>query len=262
MRATSTPATPEATRDAASTTRTPAAAPIVEEHVALAHGQESKAVFLHRLREDLHRAAEEELAGSVWAGRRLPWLEQLVDSYERRSAADLLREAQGWLGDSRPSDAVTLRARIVERTRAGIQRWRRVGESGAEAPASVTTWMTDVLGGAILARDAEGPGPPRADLQAFGPLEGGEGLSGPIRERAHASLGAEASRVRLHRGIAAERIAERHAARALTVGHHIVLGRSAPPPDTLAGRALLAHELVHVGQQARGLQLLTALGGF
>src|SRR5262245_36660692 len=41
-------------------------------------------------------------------------------------------------------------------------------------------------------------------------------------------------------------------ARAYTVGRHIVLGAGQPPPGSLAGRALLAHELAHVVQQARG----------
>ncbi|WP_206056559.1 DUF4157 domain-containing protein [Nocardioides sp. GY 10113] len=57
------------------------------------------------------------------------------------------------------------------------------------------------------------------------------------------------SGVRIHTGPAAGRAARSIQASAYTVGQHVVLAE--PAADTGSGRALLAHELTHVVQQAR-----------
>ncbi len=54
----------------------------------------------------------------------------------------------------------------------------------------------------------------------------------------------------------AARIAEQLDARALTVGQHIWFGRGEFRPDTMKGRRLLAHELVHTVQQSSGSRAL------
>jgi hypothetical protein len=63
------------------------------------------------------------------------------------------------------------------------------------------------------------------------------------------SVGADSAAVRVHRGSAATQTASRYGALAFAVGHHVVMGSSAPASDTAEGDNVLLHELVHVAQQ-------------
>lgn len=74
-------------------------------------------------------------------------------------------------------------------------------------------------------------------------------------------LGHDFARVRIHAGDAAASSAEELAARAFTVGSHIVFARGEYTPGTQPGRAVLAHELTHVVQQAAGPVDGRAVGG-
>ena len=60
------------------------------------------------------------------------------------------------------------------------------------------------------------------------------------------------SHARVHTDASAARLADAAEAHAFTIGNDIVLAADAPRPGTLAGDALLAHELAHVEQQAIG----------
>lgn len=73
-------------------------------------------------------------------------------------------------------------------------------------------------------------------------------LAEDLGQRFNADFGS----VRVHEGVEAQASAKALQARAYTVGEHIVLGRSAPPPDSHDGKRVLAHELAHVVQQRRG----------
>lgn len=63
-------------------------------------------------------------------------------------------------------------------------------------------------------------------------------------------FGTDFSDVRVHSDARAAESADAVQARAFTVGRHVVLGAGENAVDTSAGRALLAHELAHVVQQA------------
>ncbi|HEY5961838.1 MAG TPA: DUF4157 domain-containing protein [Polyangiaceae bacterium] len=60
------------------------------------------------------------------------------------------------------------------------------------------------------------------------------------------------SRVRVHTDAAAHEAARSILARAFTVDGHIAFSRDAYVPSSETGQRLLAHELTHVLQQARG----------
>jgi hypothetical protein len=62
-------------------------------------------------------------------------------------------------------------------------------------------------------------------------------------------FGRDFGHVRIHTGPMAAALASALAARAYTVGRHIVFNAGRYAPDTLDGRRLLAHELAHVAQQ-------------
>ena len=63
-------------------------------------------------------------------------------------------------------------------------------------------------------------------------------------------MGLDLGAVRIHGGAAAETLASEHRAHAFTYRNHVVLGRNAQRATSSARAQLLAHELVHVGQQA------------
>lgn len=69
------------------------------------------------------------------------------------------------------------------------------------------------------------------------------------REEFEARLGYDFSQTRIHTDHRAQRLAERLGARAFTYGPHIVFGQGQYAPQSMAGKKLIAHELVHVVQQ-------------
>jgi pyrrolidone-carboxylate peptidase len=84
------------------------------------------------------------------------------------------------------------------------------------------------------------------------PTSGGAPLPDSLREFFEPRLQADLSHVRTHADANADASARAFAARAYTAGEHIVFGAGEFHPATTRGRALLAHELVHVVQQSRG----------
>jgi len=95
-----------------------------------------------------------------------------------------------------------------------------------------------------------------ADIAAAPPvghtlLSGGRGrpLDPAVRAFMEPRFGRDFSRVRIHTDRPAADAARSVAARAFTVGEHIVFGGRQHAPDSTAGRYLLAHELAHTIQQ-------------
>ena len=103
-----------------------------------------------------------------------------------------------------------------------------------------------------------------APAMASGPLQIGatgsaseveaERLAGAIADGAErpAHPGWDLSQVRVHMDARASASAREIGARAYTVGTDIVFAEGAYQPSTHAGRRLIAHELVHVGQHRPG----------
>jgi hypothetical protein len=79
----------------------------------------------------------------------------------------------------------------------------------------------------------------------------GRPLEPALRQDMESRFGHDFSTVRVHSGAAAEQSARDVNAHAYTVGHNIAFGAGRYAPATHEGRRLLAHELVHVVQQAR-----------
>ena len=79
----------------------------------------------------------------------------------------------------------------------------------------------------------------------------GVGLDPVLRRSMGRTLGIEFPQALVHDDPTAHRAAAAVQARAFTVGRHIVFGADQYAPETLEGRELLAHELVHVVQRPR-----------
>ncbi|MGW0901092.1 eCIS core domain-containing protein [Streptomyces goshikiensis] len=81
---------------------------------------------------------------------------------------------------------------------------------------------------------------------------GGQELAPPLRAEMESRLGADLSGVRLHTSTAAAESANALRARAFTVDQDVVFAAGEYRPGDPGGRALIAHELAHTVQQARG----------
>jgi hypothetical protein len=96
-----------------------------------------------------------------------------------------------------------------------------------------------------------GPGKPVSpDLDSTGP-SGGRPLSPTTRTGLKASFGRDLSRVRVHTGPQATEVADQHQAYAVTEGQDIYFAGDAYQPDSVEGRALLAHEVAHTAQASQ-----------
>jgi hypothetical protein len=137
---------------------------------------------------------------------------------------------------------------------------RALGNRGVETmlKARLLAKPTVVWSGDRFERDAAqahtGTGPegaPRLDRR-IRDLGGGLPLPPPMRAFFEPRLGWDFGNVRVHTDGAAAAAARGLRARAFTIGRHIVFGTGEYAPATTPGRALLAHELAHVVQQAPG----------
>lgn len=114
----------------------------------------------------------------------------------------------------------------------------------------------DAMAARLLTMGAPTPESSIAGQGSLGSQPGGGGawIPLPAAERAYFQprLGYDLSAVRVHTGAAAETRAGDLHAKAFTHGPDIYFGRGHWAPGTPRGRRLLAHELVHVVQQAHG----------
>ena len=104
----------------------------------------------------------------------------------------------------------------------------------------------------VVMRSAE---PDQAEQPPVRPADargGGQALDPADRAYFERQFGADFGAVRVHSDAAAERNARMLSANAFTIGSDISFASGRYAPGTVAGRTLLAHELTHVVQQARG----------
>lgn len=92
---------------------------------------------------------------------------------------------------------------------------------------------------------------PPASTPARRPARGRPLASG-VRAQLEPRFGHDFGHVRVHTDAAAATSARALDARAYTVGADVAFAAGQYAPDSAAGRELIAHELAHVGQQARG----------
>jgi len=122
---------------------------------------------------------------------------------------------------------------------------RRAGEDGREP------------GRAALSDEIARRWDPKRLLRTVGRGAGaGQPLDATTRARFERRFGVDLGGVRVYTGEFAERVTAAHSAEAVTVGGTGMIFMSGTPdrsPATASGHALLAHELTHVAQSARGI---------
>jgi pyrrolidone-carboxylate peptidase len=97
------------------------------------------------------------------------------------------------------------------------------------------------------------PGDRPAPAATLPDAAGGAPLPADLRAFFEPRIGADFGDVRVHTGAQADASARAFAARAYTLGRDVVFGAGEYQPQRAAGRELIAHELVHVAQQRRGM---------
>ncbi len=187
--------------------------------------------FLVALRQAVTEATSRELAGSGWTADQCPYIEYWFNYYERRSARDIEAALRKYAPDA--AFATTLAdyvGAVVLRVRAAVARWSTTGD--VDAP---DVGMPDAL----------------ATLATLGP---GEPIDSSTRTRFERALAIDLSETRVHRDGRSATAAASEGARAFAIGDHVAFGANQYAPGTVAGDALLAHELAHTRQQdgARG----------
>jgi hypothetical protein len=214
----------------------PAVPFLIPDGAVPAPGQIPRAGFLAALREAVRQAAEEGLAGSGHTARGCPWIEHYFRFYERQSAgrieADLLR----YVPAARDAaSAEELLAAAAGHVRASVRRWAATGELTGVPRGLPGAGLVGALARELAAVQAE--------------LGEGRPLDGAVRARMEQALETPLGDVRLHTDETAARLARRQGAPAFAVGRHVAFDQGEYRPGTLAGDALLAHELAHVSQQ-------------
>ncbi|NUO00186.1 MAG: DUF4157 domain-containing protein, partial [Saprospiraceae bacterium] len=81
---------------------------------------------------------------------------------------------------------------------------------------------------------------------------GGQPMDGGTRQFMESRFGQDFGQVRIHTDSRAAESASAIQARAYTSGRDVVFGAGEYQPGSDSGKRLLAHELVHVGQQLKG----------
>ncbi|HTJ45099.1 MAG TPA: DUF4157 domain-containing protein [Kofleriaceae bacterium] len=89
-------------------------------------------------------------------------------------------------------------------------------------------------------------------LAIIADARGGHPLPAALRVRLERTLGVALGEVRLHDDARAHAAAAAIKARAFTIGSDIYFARGAYQPESATGVELIAHEVAHVAQQARG----------
>ena len=162
------------------------------------------------------------------------------DPHERQAHAVGARLAAAPLRPRRGADHGTADQAAAVHARAGSQMRPFLPAPPARAPPGARRPTIDPT-----------PAPPGLDGQ-------GSRLMQTERDRFEPGLGAGLSAVRVHSGPRAASLAADHRAHAFAHGSHIVLGAHAQRAPPGVRSQVLAHELVHVGQQsARGPPALT-----
>jgi hypothetical protein len=243
-----------------------ASEPLVEDEAeTLEPGQMRKGEFFARLRPAVSAAAEEGFAAIADESRHPPMIELYLGFYERRDVARINRDLPRLAGDGPPpSTAERYVELIAARVHDGVGQWAQNGEitgapldaPGMELPApgelSALGGLAGLGGGGggmfFKARPGgtQGRGDPAAVRHELGD---GAPLDPGVRSRMETAFGTSFRHVRVHADGPAGSLASRFNAHAFTVGEHVAFGDQAYRPGTLAGDALIAHELAHVAQQ-------------
>lgn len=241
---------------------------IVEDDAQPEGGQLRRSEFLQQLRAQVTATADAAL-GPMWSAIGCPYIDQWFSRHANTPAPELERLAKRYSRVNNATNARQYVAPICERVRAGVARWTSGGDvSGdlasaglpgvavppaapdGEAPTETTSTEQ------VQTKRHGGPAPADASSILTQPaavkreLGRGDALDSTAASEIGDAYGQSFGHVRVHTDATAARLTASADAAALTVGSHIAFAPGEYNPGTIEGKALLAHELAHVGQQS------------
>jgi Domain of unknown function (DUF4157) len=239
----------------ASADRVPAAAVVVDdETTTVGTGQMKKREFLTRLRSAVLESAETALSDKSRIEQARAFVDSRIADYEGKDAEELNRDLSRLIPDERPTTADGYISAIAQRVRTGVATWERTGEIPPEVSqfadaAPGAGGLLASLGGLFFKALPGGPRNAESPQAVSARLGVGRPLDGAIRSRMESAFGRSFAGVQVHDDATAAGLSSRFNARAFTIGRHVAFGAGEYRPGTIAGDALMAHELAHVAQQ-------------
>jgi hypothetical protein len=215
-----------------------------------------KSEFMATLRVEVCATVDAALTGTGRDSQGCPWIDHWFGYYEGRSASQIERSLHRYAPEAAGVSTASQYIRIVAaRVRKSAERWGRTGEITGmpeDMPAGAMPGGSLLAGFGGMFFKARPGGPGHADpVSIRDQLGGGQSLPGSVRTRMELAFGTSFGHVRLHTGTNAALLSDRLNARAFTIGQHVAFGGGEFRPGTLAGDALIAHELAHVVQQGQ-----------
>jgi len=203
--------------------------------------QMKKSDFLSALRPAVAAAVDEGLAGTGRSSENCPHLEYWFSRLAGKDAEFIERSLRRYApGTRRAQSASDYIPAVVNQVVRSTQVWVRTGEVRG-VPAGLAETMASNAG---ASPQSDNPAAVREELGI------GRSLDGHVRRRMESVFGVSFGKVRVHSDTASAGLAERFNARAFTVGEHVAFAPGEYRPGTIAGDALIAHELAHVVQQS------------
>ncbi len=230
---------------------------LVEDEGEPSRGQMRKSEFMAALRVGVCGAVDAGLRGSGRDSQGCPWIDHWLGYYEGRSASQIERSLRRYAPEAGgAASAREYMQAVTARVQRSAETWAQTGEitgTPDDMPGSPMAGgsLLGAFGGMFFKARPGGAryGDP---LSVRAQLGAGQSLPGPVRTRMESAFGMGFDRVRLHNDANAARLSDRLNARAFTIGQHVAFGGGEFQPGTLAGDALIAHELAHVVQQGHG----------
>ena len=235
--------------------RAPAAAVVVDDDTReVGTGQMKKREFLTRLRSAVMESAEAALSDKSRIEQARSFVDSRIADYEGKDAEELNRDLSRLIPDERPTTADGYISAIAQRVRTGVATWERTGEIPPEVSqftdaAPGAGGLLASLGGMFFKARPGGPRNAESPQAVSARLGVGRPLDGAIRSRMESAFGRSFAGVQVHDDATAAGLSSRFNARAFTIGRHVAFGAGEYRPGTIAGDALMAHELAHVAQQ-------------
>jgi len=225
---------------------------IVEDGIKeLRDGQMGKGLFMEELRAGIIRAIEPVLARVGQTTEGCPYLNYWLGLYERKDAAHIEGTVRKYAPDSvQARTAGEYIDHVVQRALRAAEIWALTGKvSGVPEGVPLTLPGREQRG--VVQAKARMGGVRNVDdpVAIREELGDGELLGVDVRQRMEAAFGMSFSHVRAHTDVKAAAVSRRVNARAFTVGNHVAFGHGEYRPGTMAGDALIAHELAHTIQQ-------------
>lgn len=216
---------------------------IVGDDQAPGPGQRRRRDFLREARQRVEAAVEGIVGSFGFRAIGCPYLAAVFDRLEGANAAEIEAAARRYAGGA--ADASEALTSIATRATGAAATWVAAGRP--LEPSAVAGLVLPFFPGLPAAMPVQGDAGPGA-VPAGAVPRGGAAPDAAVRSRVEPLVGMSLGHARVRsdgRAVAAA------GGRGFTVGNQVVLDPSFRA-GTLAGDALLAHELVHVAQQTRG----------